>query len=537
MSSVEMADLSLPRLCIRRVLMIKALAIGRVSTKNQAENNHSLDAQRTSIDKMADGLGCTIIQRWEMHISSRKGKNLKRRDLNEAMALCKFDKSIKYILLDRVNRLGREAVYLTYYMLDLKFKFGVQLIFCDPSQQELNDADDPKAFLKIVEKLVQAEQENDERSALSLERMQARVRLGYYPFYPHQGYKRTDNADGLHVRDEPRYSLLREALKSVAGEMMTPKEAQLWLYHKGYRTPRGGKKLDLNRFTEILTDPYYAGILEVSDWHFEDQIIGLHEPMITPEDYNSNVEIALGRKVRKKNKFNPNFPLNTAYHADCVEQNGKVSGANHSNGKGWSRNEYICRNCNKRVPSKNTHENLSVLMDNLVKDKDLPKVFEEALREVWQKKEEYRIERTKLLNTRASDLEETKSEQVRSLINNPELAKDIKIEIQKTKELIKETEEEISKHDDVNDEYQDFFAYAVYYTENLRKKWWSLPPERKHECKELLFKSEIVIDNSAKVYTPNLSMIYRLMNVKSDSKVAQKRELVEMAGIAPASKR
>lgn len=92
--------------------MQKALAIGRVSSKFQADNNHSLDAQRTNIDDMAEILDCTIIKRWELATSSRKGKNIKRKDLKEAKQECRNDRSIKHIFLDRVNRLGREAEYL-----------------------------------------------------------------------------------------------------------------------------------------------------------------------------------------------------------------------------------------------------------------------------------------------------------------------------------------------------------------------------------------------------------------------------------------
>ena len=143
-----------------------AIAIGRVSSKKQAENNHSLEAQRNSVDKMAKELGVEIIQRWEMAISSKKGKTLNRKDLNEAKLLCRANKNIRYILFDRVNRFGRDAKHLTRYKLDLELDYDVQLIFCDPSQHKLNGTD-ARAFSKFVEKLSEAEEENEEKGALN----------------------------------------------------------------------------------------------------------------------------------------------------------------------------------------------------------------------------------------------------------------------------------------------------------------------------------------------------------------------------------
>src|SRR6185437_11760426 len=125
-----------------------------------ADNNHSLDAQRTNVENMAEELEAPIAKHWELAVSSRRGKNLKRKDLNEAREMCRHDKNIKYLFLDRVNRLGREAAYLTHYMLDLELKYGVRIIFCDPSQVHLNGTD-IRTFLKRVEKLVEAEAEND----------------------------------------------------------------------------------------------------------------------------------------------------------------------------------------------------------------------------------------------------------------------------------------------------------------------------------------------------------------------------------------
>lgn len=525
--------------------MVEALAIGRVSSKKQAENNHSLDAQRTNIDSMAIELNATIVGRWEMAVSSRKGKNLKRKDLNQARQQCRFNKNIKYIFLDRVNRLGREAKYLTFYMLDLELNYGVQLIFCDPSQKELNGTD-PKTFLKIVEKLVEGELENEERASVSNVRMRERVRLGYYPFYPHQGYKKTEAEDGYHVRDEPRFTLLQKALKATASLEMTPKEAQLWLAANGYRTPviyrkddnghkirKGERILDLNHFTEIMKKSYYAGKIELEGWPINER--GLHEAMITPEELEINTAIANGRKIRRKQQYNPDFKLNLALHEPCINDDGKLTGINHTNGKGWYRKEYVCRACKKRVVRDTVHESMTNLLNHLIPNDKGISALKDALKQVWGNNESYRLERMKALQTRRIELNEKKSQMVYSISANPELADDFKEEIAKIKAEIIEIDIQIAKDGNADSEFAEFAAFALDYTDDLRKRWWELPGEKLSECKHLIFRNKIIVQPNGNVYTPNLSLIYSLQTKNDDSKTAENHNMVELPGTAPGS--
>lgn len=525
--------------------MVESLAIGRVSTKNQADNNHSLFAQRTNIDVVASEYEATIVQRWEMAVSSRKGKNLKRKDLKEAMQLCRFNKNIKYIFLDRVNRLGREAKYLTWYMLELDIKYGVQLIFCDPSQRELNGTD-PKTFLKIVEKLVEGELENEERSSVSNERMRQRVALGYYPFYPHQGYKKTDAADGWHVPDEPRFSLLQKALKATASQEMTPKEAQQWLAANGYRTPaiyrkdenghkikKGERILDLGHFTDIMKQPYYAGRIELKGWPTNER--GLHTPMITPKELDANIAIANGRKVRHKQQYNPDFKLNLSFHEPCLHNDGKLTGINHTNGKGWWRKEYVCRACKKRLPRDEVDASMTNLLECLMPSNEGIKELKEALKQVWSNNESYRVDRVKSLEAQKLELSDKKSQMIHSLSANPELGDDIKDEVVKIKAEMTRIDGLIAQDSKADEEFVEFAAYALDYTEDLRKRWWELPGEKLQECKHLIFRNKIIVQPDGNVYTPEISYIYTLETNKKDLDEVNFSNMVELEGIAPSS--
>jgi DNA invertase Pin-like site-specific DNA recombinase len=524
--------------------MLKSIAIRRVSSKKQEENNHSLDQQDTSVQNMAAVLESEIVKEWAMATSAKKGKNLKREDLQQALNYCRYNRGVKYLLIDKVSRFARELKIIFYYIVEFE-KLDVKVVFCDPNQQKFN-ADTAEAMYELARKAYDAEAENEERSQTSFTKMKARVALGYYPFYPHQGYQKTEAADGLHVPDPLRFYLLQKALKSTASLTMTPKEAQLWLAANGYRTPviyrkdkdghklrRGERVLDLNHFVDIMKAPYYAGILKVNDWPINEH--GLHKPMITTEEHGINLAIANGRKVRKKQKYNPDFPLNISWHEPCREKDGKLTGINHNNGKGWKRKEYLCRSCKKRVPQAKVHASMDHLLNHLVTREEGLTELKKALKQVWGNNEAYRLDRLVNHKERKGTLLAKKSEFLGSLAANPDLAEDFIEEINKIKAEITNIDVEMAKDGSIDEEFAEFADFALDYTEDLRKRWWQLPGEKLAECKQLLFRGEIIVQPSGNVYTPFLSYIYSLESENDDPKVAENQNMVELPVIATGS--
>lgn len=505
---------------------MQAIALYRVSTYKQSVEGHSLDAQEQRVTRVADSLGLEIVKSWRIDASSKAGKNITRKDLQEALLFCAKNKQVKYFLVDELDRFMRSIN--EYYWFQVEFeRLGVKLLFA--SQSELNEG---TGFARLRELLTvyEAQASNEERSRKTTDKMKARVAAGYYPFYPRQGYKKSDTP-GLHAPDEPRFSLLQTALRAVANIDMTPKEAQRWLYDNGYRTP-GGKKLDMNHFHDILLDPYYVGILQVKDWP---EATGLHQNMITRIEFQNNVEIITGRKKLRRKKFNPEFPLNLAMHEPCLYGDGKLTGINHSNGKGWQRKEYLCRTCKKRVPRDKVHESLSCLFETIKPSEEGLKELRNALASVWKHQESSRIQQAKQLQGRLDSLNEQKGKLIRSLVANNDLADDIKAEVTNIKAEIQKVERNLTKLNTIDEELEEFTQYALSYTENLRSNWWSLEPEKRNECKQLLFQGEILVTQDAKVYTPKLSPIYTLYKAKSSPKAAKNINMVELAGTAPAS--
>lgn len=283
----------------------------------------------------------------------------------------------------------------------------------------------------------------------------------------------------------------------------------------------------------MMKDAYYAGILAINDWEVNEH--GLHKPMITKDEYETNLALANGRKVRQKLKYNPDFKLNLALHEPCTDREGKLCGINHTNGKGWYRKEYVCRNCKKRVPQAKVHESMGNLLRSMVAKENGLNELKKALRRVWNNNESYRVDRAKQLEMRKEALQEQKSELLRSLSANPEIADDIKEEVVRIKAQIVEVDKQLAEDSDIDKEFAEFAAYALDYTEDLRSRWWDLPGKQLDECKQLLFRHEIIVKPDGNVYTPQISTIYSLLKTKPSMKAGKNVEMVELAGTAPAS--
>lgn len=83
--------------------IVQAIALCRVSTKSQLLDGN-LEPQEERIIRAANILSVEVIKWWKLAVSSRKGKNLERKDILEMYEYCKSNKRIKYLIADEVDR-------------------------------------------------------------------------------------------------------------------------------------------------------------------------------------------------------------------------------------------------------------------------------------------------------------------------------------------------------------------------------------------------------------------------------------------------
>src|SRR5947209_11167910 len=363
----------------------KAVALCRVSTSKQRIEGTSLQAQERYVEECANYLNADICRIWSLDASSRKGKNLARKDLHEIAAYCKTHKAVKYLILDEVDRFMRSVDEYYWWKVEFK-KIGVRLAYA--KMPEITHEDNPLAVMKELFEVFKAETSNHERITKTRDKMQARIDAGYYPGPQHLGYK-PSSIKGLHVPDQPRFGHLQKALEAIAARKSTIHEALKYLETSGVRL-NGGKKLDMQKFRRLLAEPYYCGVVKMGSFRQNDH--GLHEAMISTDEFEAIFQISRGRKAKfKVKKHNPDYPMNGLLCEPCftVQGNklGKYIGYQHHNGKlGAARKyyqRYHCRSCHRSFLRHDLHEKIDVYIRSARMSAETRSDLLQRLRKAW----------------------------------------------------------------------------------------------------------------------------------------------------------
>lgn len=165
----------------------QSIALCRVSTHRQSNENNSLEKQLANVQAAADTLKAPIVKTWQVATSSKAGRNLDRKDLKAALVYCSKHKRVKFCIVDEVDRLMRSIEEYYWYKVEFKRR-GVKLVFA--SAPELNESSQESSFKEMIA-IYNAESDNTGRSNKVTSHMQARVAAGYWPFPVKAGYQRT----------------------------------------------------------------------------------------------------------------------------------------------------------------------------------------------------------------------------------------------------------------------------------------------------------------------------------------------------------
>lgn len=515
-------------------MRMKKLAIAscRVSTSEQVANN-SLTRQEAKIRLAAESLGVEIPKDgwWKGHISSKAGKNVKRKDLEEMLAYCKANRAVGYLIVDEPDRFMRSIREAMYWEVIFDELDVVVWYACDP---QLNTGDLAAKLIKFA-KYFSAEGSNDDRIRQSVDGHKKALNEGRYTFPPKPGYMKS-NRPGVHIPHPEQFKPLQQAFKQVASRLSTPSEALRILNDSPFTNSRSSLKID--KFLHFLIDPYYYGVVRIGRQVNTTCEDGLHEPMITKHDHEAILGLLSSKTKRHipKKQYNPEFPLNNLLRHDC-EEAAVFTGSFHSNGKGWRRPEYRCRKCNKQVKRDDVHLELSKVLDCIEYNNTHENNFIEALTAVWNEKQKSTLDQIRALNVKLERIINDKKQLVRELARVDESLKpEFEDEIKTVQEQQRKMEDRIKEVSRSQEDLVEFISFSLDYTNRLRQDWWSLNRDERQQCQLLLFPHGITLNAHKKVGTAQLSPLYRLATNKKDLRIDRKSLMVELEGIAPSSR-
>lgn len=517
--------------------MDEAIALCRVSTAKQRIEGSSLEAQEERVNEAAIYIKAEIVRFWSLNISSRKGKNYKRKDLEEMLVYAKQHKKVKFCIVDEPDRFMRDFEVFYYWKVRFREDVGVRLVYA--KKPHLAFEDNPMALMEEMMDVFRAETSNQERIAKTTANMQSRVNLGYYPGRAKTGYRKSLYTPGLHEPDEPSWTTIQGAFHDVLAGVPL-KEVVVHMNEKGFRT-RQGNKLDLYNFKKTLVDPYYAGIIKMSNWKVNQN--GLHKRLITPEQHTLLLSIVSGVTYKKRKKFNPDFLLSNII--ECTEcfleglaKYPRLVGYIHNNGKqGSSRKfyyRYRCRGCKKnKILRDELHDAVSRELLSLTIVDEKRDDFIAGLRSVWQENESASISHVKTLQTRLEQLREGKNKLVRQSLNSVFAEEDVSPVLNEIKLEIAETEQAIDAAQDIEKDFIEFVEFTMNMIADMQEQFWKLDEEHLRWCKQLLFPEGFSVSRDGKVYTPIISEFYRLVTTQKDPAGSSKSNMVGDRGVEP----
>lgn len=500
----------------------KAIALCRVSSDEQLQNN-SLARQSASVMKMAEKLGVEIPQNyiWSGSISSKRGKNVERKDLKEILSTCRKDKKIKYIIVDEPDRFMR-SIQEAFYWETVFQTVDVKVMYTD----EALNTDNLSSKLLRFTKYLQAEGSNEERIKKSKEGHEKAIKDGRYTFVPPLGYVR-GKVCGIPEIDPVIGPLLKTQLLKIANGLATPTVA-LQDYNRSIEVARPKKApLKMDKWRAICTNPFYCGIIEVHKLVNASNPNGLHEKLITKEQHDKIVDVFSGKPKNQKgpnSAGNPLYPFNQMVtHVDCPCNKSKYNtfvGVTVKNGQGKEYEKYKCRGCNMYLSREEMREKIKGVISTVELTKSGDRALRDALTNVFELEEgDITSRQTQLYSQRANAKREAESVRDAFIGAREQTIRDSLEE--KHKELtnrIRKYDEEINELGNFEAmEIRRFIDFAFNFISDLVRNILNLPPKEMQLCKQLLFPDGFCVDENKNVYTPKISPIYRLKSVKKDS--------------------
>lgn len=517
----------------------QAIALCRVSTSEQLTNN-SLNRQDESVEKCAKELGVEIVRKWSGDVSTKRGKNLKRSDLKEMLAFCAKNKRVKYLLIDEPDRFMRSIDEAFYFEVEFS-KHNVKVWYA--SDPELN-SDNHMARLMRFLKYFTAEGSNEERIKKSISGGQKSIREGRLPSHPKTAYKKGLER-GVHIPDEPVARPFQKALQMIARHIKTPTDALKWLMTTefGVRHPR----YKMDKFRVHACDEYYYGVVSLKGKLNERNENGLHEPLITKKEHEAILRV-FDKNVKKQQGYRPDknikYPLSNKITCDTCEVNKKqyprFSSAPISNGKTnhgkprkkvSSYEKYRCRGCNRYVDREQMHDSFSELLDRIILPESELKKLKLKLVSTFNAKHHEAKNEIARLEAINSDKKRVIANQIVALTDpsNAFIADEIRGVIESHKAEVASNDEKIAMLSEQHEsDLGEFLDFALGFLSDKGNRFFDLSVVHRNWCTQMLFTGKIYVNKNEKVYTHEISPIFRGEDNKKDLPETEKSSMVRV---------
>jgi site-specific DNA recombinase len=241
----------------------------RVSTKEQADNNMSLETQRKSCEQFAGKNSYAIMGFFGGTYESAKTDE--RKEFNNMLSFVKKSREkIAYIIVYSVDRFSRSGANAIYIAEQLR-KQGIAIL----SVTQPTDSSTPNGSLQQNIQFIFSEYDNQLRREKCMNGVREALLRGEWCQSAPIGYeKKKVNGKRIWVVSE-KGELLRKAFLWKATEKISNEEAK-------ERLAKLGLQLSHQQISSMFRNPFYCGLIAHNS--LEGQVVeGIHEKLISRE--------------------------------------------------------------------------------------------------------------------------------------------------------------------------------------------------------------------------------------------------------------
>lgn len=491
----------------------------RVSTKEQADNNQSLETQKKACKHYADKEGLPVLAFYGGTYESAQTDE--RKEFKKMLDFVKKSKEkVSFIIvysLDRFSRSGANAIYITS---ELK-KQGISVL----SVTQPADTNTASGSLQQNIQFIFSQYDNDLRRQKCMAGTKERLLKGEWATVAPVGYDNITKNGIKSIVINEKGLLLRKAFLWKANEGITNEEILK-------RLAAQGLKINRQHISKIFRNPFYCGMIAHNLLQGE-VIEGKHEKLVSKEIFlKVNQELMKNPQGYKVDEKNNQIPLKRFLKcANCgrflrgyIVKRKKIHYYKCSNG--------AC-SCNKNA--KQIHQKFEKILAYLTIDKkDIPE-FRSKLIETFEEMNKDLEENSVQLKSQLNEVNK-KLERLEERFIYEEINKELFEKFnQKLKAEKREIENQLEKSPFKKSNLSQFIDQSLKIVSNLHDMWVLGDYNSRQGLQYLVFPEGIYYNKkNDECRTERLNYIFDLIrNISEDYNKKERGQLNELIQLSP----
>jgi len=505
----------------------------RVSSVKQKNEGSGLESQEGRCLKELEYLKIPYLKTFPDSYSGG-GDFMNRPAMREMLDYIDKNPHKKFLVVfDDLKRFARDVEF--HLKLRSTFKVRNVMLKC----LNYNFDESPEGRFSELIMAGQAELERHQNRRQVIQRQKSRLDLGYWAFASKKGYTMTHTAEcgPLSIPNIQGLEMLKPALEGFAnGTFITKVDACRFLLDKGFWTKQSAEKY-IDKFTQILQDPFYAGFIEYPKWEVSRRL-GRHQPLISLETYELNQKRLnkenVGQTIRVDTS--EDFPMRgLLLCADC-----KIGHITAAWAKGRSKKHpyYFCQNkkCKsyqKSIRADEVNKQFLEILKQSVLRKEVSLLVKKVFEKVWSQEIVNFNEKNKKQKMNKNILESKINTLTDMMIRaNSEIIKRVyEKQIESLGAEVETLEQCLNKSENINLDipYQTALCKSIEILKNPYKIWESVDSKERHRLFYFIFDEKLLYSKELGYQTANIPCAVRLFEDFTTSSSLD----VELGGIEP----